>query len=256
MIMKASVNEPSLIMAKKKSTRRITSYGVIVFQVIDATPYFLLQLQRDSYAYINFFKGDWSTLDEAFIMILRMSQEERQRITKFEYKFDELWRDLWPNHTRGPFFDLRSKAEHKFCLIREKLPLMLQEARRFTAGYGPIWCFPKGKKNRRETPLECALRETQEETGVPKHYLRVLEHEKPLEESYLSDNDKTYTNIYYIAECQHRSRSNQVRTLNRGISDEVKELRWVTLDAAKSLLQPRKFQLLQQTYDLLQNYIR
>ena len=35
-------------------------------------------------------------------------------------------------------------------------------------------CFPGGRLEGKETPVECAIRETQEETGIPSHRIRIL----------------------------------------------------------------------------------
>jgi len=35
-------------------------------------------------------------------------------------------------------------------------------------------CFPGGRVEGKEKPVECAVRETQEETGIPKHAIRIL----------------------------------------------------------------------------------
>ncbi len=61
----------------------------------------------------------------------------------------------------------------------------------------PEWGFPKGQPKCHESPLCCALREFNEETGIDTDNI-VLTHEK-VTESIKANNGKYYKVIYYIA---------------------------------------------------------
>ena len=62
----------------------------------------------------------------------------------------------------------------------------------------PEWEFPKGRKNKDEMDLECALREFEEETGISKDKLTIFDNIEPVYETINGSNGKQYKIIYYI----------------------------------------------------------
>lgn len=74
------------------------------------------------------------------------------------------------------------------------------------------WSFPKGHKKRGETYLECAIRETSEEAGIP------LDNYIPVAYQRLSVGE------YYFYELSEEV----VPTIND--SQEIVEARWMTMD--------------------------
>ena len=61
-----------------------------------------------------------------------------------------------------------------------------------------IWEIPKGRKNKKETNMDCAIREFKEETGVGIESYNLMFEINPVVESYTSMN-VNYTHSYYIA---------------------------------------------------------
>lgn len=64
----------------------------------------------------------------------------------------------------------------------------------------PEWGIPKGKRQLRETDLQCSIREFSEETGIPGNCIRVYKNMVPLEEIYTGMNGQQYKHIYFMAE--------------------------------------------------------
>lgn len=64
----------------------------------------------------------------------------------------------------------------------------------------PEWGLPKGKRQNKETDLQCAIREFNEETGINANNLRIYKNVIPLEETYRSNNGIEYKHTYFIAE--------------------------------------------------------
>lgn len=80
-------------------------------------------------------------------------------------------------------------------------------------GYHNILEFPKGVRDRRETPLMCALREFFEETGI---YLDVSS-DDVLEQiiyTYTSENNKTYTCTYFVIDISFSNIRNSTKIVN------------------------------------------
>jgi 8-oxo-dGTP pyrophosphatase MutT (NUDIX family) len=77
--------------------------------------------------------------------------------------------------------------------------------------FSPEWGFPKGRKKRGESDLECAIREFCEETDIKESDINVLKNIKPIEEELIGTNGVKYKHIYYLAE------------LNANIVDLIKD---------------------------------
>lgn len=73
----------------------------------------------------------------------------------------------------------------------------------------PEWGIPKGKRQNKETDLQCAIREFQEETQLAASggTLRVYKNIIPLEENYKGGNGVEYRHIYFIAELNNHANS-------------------------------------------------
>ena len=53
------------------------------------------------------------------------------------------------------------------------------------------WEFPKGRRNYQEKDLDCALREFEEETGILRNNISVIENILPFEEIFIGTNHKS-----------------------------------------------------------------
>ena len=111
--------------------------------------------------------------------------------------FTDIWNNLWNINENNKILNLRYENEYlnskdKFEKIDksvfEKIKIIYNE---------PEWGFPKGKKNRYETNLDCALREFNEETGMNK--IIILNSINPINEIFYGTNNIKYKHIYYIS---------------------------------------------------------
>jgi 8-oxo-dGTP pyrophosphatase MutT (NUDIX family) len=70
--------------------------------------------------------------------------------------------------------------------------------RNTTSYHSPEWGFPKGRKNKLETNMECALREFTEETSIDHNNIEVL-FDNPIVEEYKGSNGAIFCNKYFLA---------------------------------------------------------
>ena len=97
------------------------------------------------------------------------------------------------------------------------------------------WGFPKGRHNNQEKDLLCALREFEEETGISKNNILVIENLLPFEESFIGTNHKSYKHKYFLA---YSNENNSDFTLENFQKSEVSKLEWKTIDECLESIRP------------------
>jgi len=193
----------------KECTEPITSYGIICYQIIDNVISYLIIRRRNSFAYTDFLRAlrpKQHSIDVPYISLLlsKMTHYEHDllRTKTFEY----LWDDLWLTNKHKHEKDYKKCKKIFECLSIGKTcngkdtknlrDLIKQNTAQFTESE---WGFPKGKRNAKESDIDCAKREFMEETGIDHQNINVHTNIPPLCENYKSYNNKDYRTIYYIA---------------------------------------------------------
>lgn len=226
---------------RKKS---IVSYGIVLCSVSGNIVKYLLCQRRDTYGYMDFLRGVWTTNSSLFRLFEGMTEDERYRIRWFT--FDELWDDLWVDHTSS-IYNTKGKARKKYDVIKQHIPFILQNTRS-KCNESP-WCFPKGKKNYNETHLRCAIREFSEETRI-KNKFKILAN-KTFCELY-KDNGKYYETQYFlgisnILNLPSKVKINRIR--KETLTDECSDVKWFTFEEAISKLVHKR------VLEYIQNYV-
>ena len=158
---------------------------------------FLFVRKKNSIEYIEFIKGKYNISNEySYLKLLNYMTLEEIDVIK-NNNFTDIWNNLWNINENNKILNLRYENEYlnskdKFEKIDksvfEKIKIIYNE---------PEWGFPKGKKNRYETNLDCALREFNEETGMNK--IIILNSINPINEIFYGTNNIKYKHIYYIS---------------------------------------------------------
>jgi ADP-ribose pyrophosphatase YjhB (NUDIX family) len=179
----------------------ITSLGIIAFRRPAAAGViqWLLIRRRVSIGYIEIMRGKYEPRDVTGIQVLvdQATVSERQRL--LTGSFPNLWRELWNGPITRRYNQEYEQARAKFEVIRDRGALASCCRLSTTTWVEPEWGFPKGRRSTMETELTCALRETEEEAGVDRADLRVLEG-APIAEEYRGSNGINYRHRYWIAE--------------------------------------------------------
>ena len=114
------------------------------------------------------------------------------------------------------------------------------------------WEIPKGRRNFKEKDLDCALREFEEETGLFKKNIKIIENLLPFEEMFLGSNHKSYKHKYFLGYTENHNDD-----LNNYQQSEVSKLEWKTLDECLESIRPynlEKKQLIININKVLQEY--
>jgi 8-oxo-dGTP pyrophosphatase MutT (NUDIX family) len=238
----------------------IVSYGMIVFRSSNRGIEYLMIRRKDSFGYIDFIRGKYAPYNVHQIqnLVNEMSIGEKERILNEE--FECLWKKMWGGISNSKYKTEESLSLKKMELIKTgisiddkkiKLSYIVQTSN--TEWKETEWEFPKGRRNNKEKDLECALREFEEETGISKEKIIVIENIMPFEEIFIGTNYKSYKHKYFLAymnDCDGEILENFQIT-------EVSKLEWKTLDECLQSIRPynlEKKELIININKVLQEY--
>jgi 8-oxo-dGTP pyrophosphatase MutT (NUDIX family) len=225
---------------------------------------FLMIQRKHTLGFIEFVRGRYKTdnIDGIIFLFQQMTKEEITKIGSMT--FDELWSDFWNDSEKKLLYEkeyIKSKA--KFDKLKEQnveaeeVGLSFYVKNVNPTWETPEWGFPKGRRNKNETDLECAIREFEEESGLYKDDYMILSHIKPLIEEFIGTNGIRYRHIYYVA----ISRTNTVPKLNLENlfqKGEVGDIRYFDHDGATKTIRPyhvERKKLLSKLFYFMMEYI-
>lgn len=239
----------------------ITSYGIIAFRDSLEGVQFLMIRRKDSFGYIDFIRGKYSpyNLKQLLTMIDEMSIIEKKRI--LELPFDTLWREMWSD-INIQFKSEENASKKKFELLKEGIIIcdkfyILKDIVEMsnTEWNETEWEFPKGRRNQKEKDLDCALREFEEETGIKRSKLTIVENILPFEEIFIGSNHKSYKHKYFLALTDNLEPDKE--DLNNFQITEVSKIEWKTINKCLESIRPynlEKKELIVNINKVLQEY--
>ena len=221
-------------------------------------PYFLLICRKDTFGYVEFIRGRYDVNDEHYLTQLfrEMSKTERNRIQTRD--FDYLWNKMWINQHSQQYRHEYERSKQSFAIMSsssfskniayydQKIACLWEE---------PEWGIPKGRRNLKESDIDCAKREFLEETGIDDSKYHILTHLKPIEETFVGTNDVRYKHIYYLAQSREYLDIKLDKT-NLDQMAEVSKIGWFTASQAVKLFRPyniEKINMIKQTKKLLKS---
>ena len=237
-----------------------TSYGVIVFRSSTEGLQFLMIRRKNSFGYIDFIRGKYSINNLAQIntIVDEMSLDEKNRILSLP--FETLWTEMW-GETNIQYKNEEYLSKKKFDSIKEGILsnnelITLRDIVEMskTKWRETEWEFPKGRRNQKEKDLDCALREFEEETGISKLDIKIIENVLPFEEMFIGSNHKSYKHKYFLA---FMDKFNDTDNLNNYQKTEVSKLEWKTIENCLESIRPynlEKKELIENINKVLQEY--
>lgn len=167
---------------------------------------FLLVRRKHSLGFTEFIRGNYKKDNISGIIYLfqQMTPSEIKDIS--ELSFDELWDNFWSGDVKKKKYNTKQYTDSKQnfeCLknrTKVELPLDFYVKNVKPSYVSPEWGFPKGRKTRGESDLECAIREFCEETCYEPSDIKIITNVKPIIENIIGTNGISYRHIYYLAE--------------------------------------------------------
>jgi 8-oxo-dGTP pyrophosphatase MutT (NUDIX family) len=216
--------------------------------------------RKDSFGYIDFIRGKYSLCNIYQIqnIINEMSILEKQQI--LTEPFENLWKKMWGEIANSQFCNEEQSSLKKFqqlksgLIINDKFINLKEIVQRSTTNWIETeWEFPKGRRNHKEKDLDCALREFEEETGICKTKITIIENVIPFEELFIGSNHKSYKHKYFL-----EFMNENVEYLNNNFQvTEVSKIEWKTIEQCLESIRPynlEKRELIININKVLQEY--
>lgn len=192
----------------------------------------LMVRRKDSMSFMEFLRGKYEMSESAYIhrLIQNMTQDEQRKLV--ELPFLTLWTQLWGNgrDTHSPeFYDAKEKFE---ALDRGRI--VYEHRSQWTE---PEWGFPKGRRMRGETDIDCAVREFYEETNIPREAYTLCKN-LCFTETFTGTNNVKYKHVYFLAFIKDSSKVDLEQKMTAAQKREVSKVEWVPIQSCKTLIRP------------------
>lgn len=213
----------------------VLSFGIAcVRKNADTGCYEVLMIKkRYTYSFIEFVRGMYDPYKDHDLEYMFDSMTITEKSMIQIRNFNTLWNYCNGEPTKSSERSVYARAFRKHTTLLERdqdlILRLLSKSRNATL----LWEIPKGRPNKKETPLMSAVREFEEETGLDKSSYRVLFDEGTIEYSFIDCGVK-YKYVYYLAVLG----SHVVPTYdysNEHMLHELSELKFMTSNATQEL---------------------
>tara|TARA_Y100000816_G_C26102352_1_gene584621 strand:- start:1844 stop:2596 length:753 start_codon:yes stop_codon:yes gene_type:complete len=224
----------------------ITSIGIICVKILkNKPPQYLLIRRKDSFGYSDFMRGKYPVCNKNYMLNLinEMTIEEKNSII-----------DIHKNASNNSDFNLLYfKKMNNYFKCNDIDYLIKLVSKSTTSWEETEWGFPKGRRNFQEKDLECGLREFEEETGLKRDDLIILENIVPYEETFTGSNYKSYKHKYFVAVML-----DDVPVSDNYQKSEVSKVAWKTYEEMIQILRPynlEKIEMISKVNKIWSNYL-
>ena len=210
----------------------IISLGIILYCDKDnSNEKEILMIERkDSLAYIEFLRGKYKHVnnhDYIQLLIDRMNIAEKENLLVKD--FDSLWNELWiyPDKINSRIKREYYKSKNLFdSLNKNEKNINYFVSQSKTNYFYNEWEIPKGRREKNENDIMCAIREVKEETNIDINDYDIIRNIIPLEEEYTGINKVRYKHIYYIGKITGNVNL-YISDKNKEQHTEIKRISWL-----------------------------
>ena len=208
----------------------ITSIGIICVRYNQESKEFeyLLICRKDTLGFIDFMRGKYSVTNKSHLQAIINEMTLAEKLKLLKNDFDKLWSDLWHNNYGIKYRNEKLSSKVKFNNLNVgithndmtyTLESLIKESN--TLWGEPEWEIPKGRRSYHERDIDTALREFEEETGIPKDNIHIVKNIIPYDEIFTGSNFKSYRQRYFVGILQQSS------SLDNYQKCEVSNIKWV-----------------------------
>lgn len=218
----------------------ITSYGIACVRKNHSTNKYevLMIKKRTSYAFIEFIRGQYDPSKDVDLqyMFSKMTITEKSLIQSKNFAL--IWGFAYNEPTNSNQRSAFNRSQRKFNQLLSKNNI-INDLISNTTNATLHWEIPKGRLNKEELPLDAAMREFQEETGMPRDSYRLIPHDyNPNDinsiEYTFSDWGTKYKYVFYIAIIASKIEP-KYDFSNENMVHELSELKFMSSAAVQEL---------------------
>ena len=190
----------------------------------------LMIRRKDSMSFAEFMRGKYDPLDLTYVSTLFKNMTLKEQSLIACEPFEVLWKQLWGDDRASIEFTV---SREKFKML-DRRSLMIMNLSPYTE---PEWGFPKGRRVRGESDLDCAIREFTEETNIPREAYTVVKN-LLLEETFVGLNGIQYKHVYFVAMLREPDMINLTQKFTPMQRREISAIAWKSLEEADALIRP------------------
>lgn len=242
----------------------VLSCGNLIFRKDTEEPQVLMIQRKDSLCFIEFVRGKYDVFNIDYIQILidKFTVDEKRSI--INHSFDELWSTLWmidietiqknSDYHKGhdKFMRLSTGFHFKKRDIFINLQYFVDNSK--TNYMMTEWEFPKGRRNHRESDLDCAKREFNEETNYNCDDYKLIMNLEPFTEEFVGENRVRYKYLYYIGYLTNLEKEVFIDITNKDQVTELKDIKWVTKSESLEMIRDyhhTRFKIINDIFDFI-----
>jgi len=180
----------------------------------------------------SFFRvnGNETTLSSILLFVKVAIFNSRKILYNNDFNF--LWNNLWKKTSKYKIYEKEADISRKKFNILKTYDLL--ELIDFNNLYEtPEWGFPKGRKDKNERNIDCAVREFREETALTLDKYLILNRLNTIEETVLN-LDKVYKLVYYLGLLCQESKLE----INNDAKYEIGDLQWLPFEDVIQKIRP------------------
>jgi 8-oxo-dGTP pyrophosphatase MutT (NUDIX family) len=212
-----------------------------------ATSKILMIRRKDSLSYAEFMRGKYDPEDLAYVSVLFTNMTLQEQTAVVCEPFDTLWRQLWGDDHSSPEYAI---SKERFAQVNRDAMMRVN----LSTFKEPEWGFPKGRRIRCETDIECAIREFNEETNIPREAYSIVK-DIVLEETFLGLNGVNYKHHYFIGLLRHPEMVNLNQKFTYQQRREISAIGWKTFQECRSYIRPHHVER-EMMIEVLENIIK
>lgn len=200
----------ALCKARKKQ-QPIRSFGIILYHIspVSQKVTYLVVRRRHTMAFLDFIRGKYFNMDKDYMCKLYIAQMTGEERYMLQHKsFDELWGYVWNTSSDGAGDAPGSRYHQQYLKSKDRWQALKIPELITSVPIEPFECpeygWPKGRSLKHETPVDTALREFSEETGLDLRAQHATVDSStvahPLEEHFVGNNGIEYQHHYILVQ--------------------------------------------------------
>ena len=196
---------------------------------------FLMIERKHSFSYIEFMRGKYDENNKESVSNLLNLMTKIEIDYLLNNNFNYLWNDLWKKTSNYKSYQKEFEiALFKFNKIKQKIIEYVDYDKLYDT---PEWGFPKGRKDKNEKNLDCAIREFEEETGIDYTKYLILHRLNTIDETVIGTQNKLYKLIYYLGIINNNDDVN-LEFKNEYQEREIGDIKWLTFEELLPKIRP------------------